>query len=144
MSAQVPDLMMQYRLTLPFPPSVNGYWRHPTRGKLAGRHLISEKGRHYRTSAMAACHRQKAFGLEIEGRLAIEIVLYPPDRRRRDIDNYQKGIFDSLVHARVILDDEQFDKMCVRRGTPANGKMGTREGWVEIFITTLIPVEIVR
>ena len=35
-------------LTLPWPPSVNGYWRHPTTGKLAGRHLISEAGRAYR------------------------------------------------------------------------------------------------
>jgi crossover junction endodeoxyribonuclease RusA len=32
------------KLVLPFPPSVNTYWRAPNKGPLKGRHLISEKG----------------------------------------------------------------------------------------------------
>jgi hypothetical protein len=31
----------------------------------------------------------------------VEILLYPPDNRRRDIDNYTKGLFDALTHAGV-------------------------------------------
>lgn len=40
---------MKYIFNLSWPPSVNKYWRHPTKGKLAGRHLISEEGRRYRS-----------------------------------------------------------------------------------------------
>jgi crossover junction endodeoxyribonuclease RusA len=32
------------KLTLPFPPSVNTYWRAPNKGPLKGRHMISEAG----------------------------------------------------------------------------------------------------
>jgi crossover junction endodeoxyribonuclease RusA len=35
----------------------------------------------------------------------VEILLYPPDNRRRDIDNYTKGLFDALTHARVWEDE---------------------------------------
>lgn len=35
------------KLVLPFPPSVNTYWRAPNKGPLAGRHLISADGRNY-------------------------------------------------------------------------------------------------
>lgn len=55
-------------LDLPFPPSANTYWRHPTRGPLAGRHLISEAGRNFRIAAMLACRAQldaeEKFGIE--------------------------------------------------------------------------------
>ena len=29
------------KLILPFPPSVNTYWRHPNKGAFAGKSLIS-------------------------------------------------------------------------------------------------------
>ena len=43
--------------TLPYPPSVNTYWRHPSRGPLAGRHLISQEGRAYREAIRAHVRR---------------------------------------------------------------------------------------
>jgi hypothetical protein len=39
------------KLTLPFPPSVNTYWRAPNKGPLKGRHMISEAGRRFRVLA---------------------------------------------------------------------------------------------
>ncbi|MGQ0421600.1 hypothetical protein ACT4US_24475, partial [Bacillus sp. HC-Mk] len=42
------------KLTLPFPPSVNTYWRAPNSGPLKGRHLISARGRAYQSAACAA------------------------------------------------------------------------------------------
>lgn len=33
------------KLILPFPPSVNTYWRHPNKGAFAGKSLISAAGR---------------------------------------------------------------------------------------------------
>nr|WP_246877229.1 RusA family crossover junction endodeoxyribonuclease [Pantoea ananatis] len=34
-------------------------------------------------------------------------MLYPLDKRNRDLDNYQKTLFDSLTHAGVWVDDRQ-------------------------------------
>ncbi|EOX9973808.1 crossover junction endodeoxyribonuclease, partial [Escherichia coli] len=35
------------KLILPFPPSVNTYWRHPNKGAFAGKSLISSAGRKF-------------------------------------------------------------------------------------------------
>lgn len=105
------------QIALPWPPSTNTYWRHPTRGKLAGRHLISEQGRAYRAAVIGIAPR-----LQLATRLAVHITVTPPDRRRRDIDNLLKGLLDSLMHAGVWLDDEQIDDLRITR-TPA-GKAG--------------------
>ncbi|TNV14927.1 RusA family crossover junction endodeoxyribonuclease [Buttiauxella sp. B2] len=105
------------KLTLPFPPSVNTYWRSPNSGPLAGRHLISAKGRQYRSDTTAAVIEQlrkipKPFSAE----LSVNVVLYPPENRRRDLDNYLKALFDSLTHANVWEDDSQIKHMEVSWG----------------------------
>ncbi|MEY7806017.1 hypothetical protein AB9D85_23425, partial [Escherichia coli] len=46
------------KLTLPFPPSVNSYWRAPSKGPLKGRHLVSETGRKFQQAARAAIIEQ--------------------------------------------------------------------------------------
>ena len=38
-------------------------------------------------------------------RLGIEILVYPPDKRCRDIDNILKGVLDSLVTCGLMFDD---------------------------------------
>ncbi len=107
-------------LALPFPPSVNHYWRTPTKGKLAGRHLISAKGRQYRIDAMQAIARQWQ-GEALDGRLAVKVVLIPPDRRQRDIDNYFKGLLDAITHSKLWQDDGQIDQLTIIRGEQAKG-----------------------
>lgn len=107
---------------LPFPPSVNTYWRHPNSGKLAGRHLISEKGRAYRDAVMVEVCRYRIPMLT--GRLSVSIDVFPPDRRRRDLDNLHKGLLDGLVHARVIEDDSLIDRLSIeRRSVTPNGRV---------------------
>lgn len=104
-------------LDLPWPPSVNTYWRHPSRGPLAGRHLISEKGRIYRQQVLA-CVLQTKTATELVGNsLAVHIIAHPPDRRRRDLDNLNKAILDSLVFSKVIVDDGLIDRLVIERGT---------------------------
>lgn len=104
-------------LALPWPPSVNTYWRHPSSGALAGRHLISAAGRKYRALVHS---KTAALGVKpAVGRLAISILASPPDRRRRDLDNVLKSLLDSLVHAGVVEDDELFDVICIARAAPA-------------------------
>lgn len=106
-------------LTLPYPPSVNTYWRHPTTGKLAGRHLISEKGRAYRDAVLNCVRESKV--TRMSGPVAVDIVAYMPDRRRRDLDNILKSLLDSLTHAGVWDDDDQVHDLRIRRGPHIGG-----------------------
>lgn len=105
------------RLVLPFPPSVNAYWRAPNSGPLKGRHLISKEGRAFQSAACAATIEQlRKLPKPSSEAAAVEIILYPPDQRRRDIDNYNKALFDALTHAGVWDDDSQVKKMLVEWG----------------------------
>lgn len=120
------------RLILPFPPSVNTYWRAPNSGSLKGRHLISAKGRAFQSAACAAIIEQLRRLPKPSAHPAdVAIVLYPPDHRRRDIDNYNKALFDALTHAGVWEDDSQVKRMLVEWG-PVIPK-----GKVEITILAL-------
>jgi len=106
-------------ITLPFPPSVNTYWRTPRKGQLAGMTLLSVAARKFRADALRAVGPRR----RIDGRVSVTIVLNPPDRRRRDLDNFSKGVLDALSHAGVWLDDEQVDRLVLVRGTV--GKPGS-------------------
>lgn len=116
-------------LTLPWPPTANTYWRHPTKGKLAGRHLLSEMGRTYRQLVKVMLADQVQNG-PITERIAVDIIAYPPDKRRRDLDNLHKGLLDSLTHAGVWADDSQIDDLRIRRATTLGGR-------VEVSITPM-------
>ena len=103
--------MQSIVLELPWPPSVNRYWR-----MWNGRMLISREGRAYKTGVSFAvqCHENfTAASVPMCGDLKVEIDLYPPDRRKRDIDNTQKAILDSLGHAGVYEDDSQIVELNV-------------------------------
>jgi crossover junction endodeoxyribonuclease RusA len=45
----------------------------------------------------------------------VSIDAYPPDRKRRDIDNVLKALLDALRAAGVYDDDEQVDYLLIRR-----------------------------
>ncbi|EAW4583050.1 RusA family crossover junction endodeoxyribonuclease [Salmonella enterica] len=118
------------KLTLPFPPSVNTYWRAPNKGSLKGRHMVSASGRKYQSEACAAVIEQlRRLPKPSTAPAAVEIILYPPDKRIRDLDNYNKALFDALTHAGVWEDDSQVKRMLVEWG-PVFPK-----GKVEITIT---------
>ena len=46
--------------------------------------------------------------------LSLEIILYFGDTRKRDIDNFNKLVFDSLAGI-VFVDDEQIQEMTIRK-----------------------------
>ena len=110
-------------LALPWPPSNNRYYRHIAKGAHAGRTLLSFEGRDYRAAVQAVVAAQ---GVQkpLEGRLGMSINAYPPDARRRDLDNLFKSVLDSLQHANVFLDDSQIDHLSIHRcGKLAGGKL---------------------
>lgn len=106
--------MQKIMLVLPWPPSVNQYWRHPSKGPLAGRHLISEQGRAYRAKVTAQVWAERQ-DHKLADRLSVSILCYPPDRRRRDLDNILKAALDALVFAGVMLDDSLVDRLSIER-----------------------------
>lgn len=112
--------VMTLRFTLPWPPSVNTYWRHIVLGgkfkKAQARVLLSEQGRRYQVDSFAELARQRVPRGAVKGRLALVITAFPPDRRQRDLDNLLKGTLDALKHARVIADDGDIDELLVKRG----------------------------
>ncbi len=64
------------KLILPFPPSVNTYWRHPNKGAFAGKSLISAAGRKFQSAACAAMVEQLSSAKTNAGTCFVEIVLF--------------------------------------------------------------------
>jgi crossover junction endodeoxyribonuclease RusA len=87
-------------LTLPFPPSVNTYWR-----TFNGRMLISKKGREYRKAVADEIILQKG-NKHLKGKIKMTIEAWRPDNRKRDLDNLLKAPLDALTHAGVYEDDQ--------------------------------------
>jgi len=84
-------------LELPYPPSINHYWR-----RVGPRTLISREGRRFRQRVMAIL---AAFHIRpLAGNLAVHVKVFPPDRRRRDIDNVLKSLLDALEHGGAFHD----------------------------------------
>lgn len=107
-------------LELPYPPSVNHYWR-----RVGARTLISRGGRAFR---QAVCSILAAHGIRpLDGALVVEVAVYPPDRRRRDIDNLQKALLDALGHGGAYHDDSQIARLIIeRRHVVRGGKVVVR------------------
>lgn len=95
-------------IQLPYPPSVNHYWR-----RVGHRTLISREGRTFRRNVCALLGGSGR--PPRNGRIALCMDAFPPDRRRRDLDNLQKPLLDALEHAGIYEDDSQIDLLVTRR-----------------------------
>lgn len=101
------------QLTLPWPPSVNHYWRH-----VGHKTLISAAGRAYRIAVgryVLQNLRRLAGVTPYQGKIGIHIAASFPDDRKRDLDNLLKAPFDALTHARIWKDDSQIQDFLIRR-----------------------------
>ncbi len=99
---------MNIVIFLPFPISVNSYY-------LKGR-ILSKRGRIYKDLVESACLEQGVYGLGISERVRLQVIIYPPDRRVRDLDNCMKSLQDALTRSQVWLDDRQVDQLMIYRG----------------------------
>ena len=102
-------------LNLPLPPSVNSY-----RTIFRGRMGISRAGREFKAlvSDYVVEYRVPKLGAE---RLEMKVVLFPRDKRKQDIDNRIKALWDALTDAGVFDDDEQIDVLHIERGEIKKG-----------------------
>jgi crossover junction endodeoxyribonuclease RusA len=112
--------MSDWMLCLPYPPSVNGYWR-----VFRGRQILSKRAREYRASVVELVTQQWGPGslVEASARLKVAFEVYPPTKRRIDLDNLPKGMLDALTHAGVWGDDSQIDDLRITRQA-CEGKPG--------------------
>ena|ERR1017187_5018667 len=111
-------------LTLPFPPSVNHY-------KKPGRLIKTKNGKIYQTRINTSetnvfyhavwvliCQLKSSKGIkpfDSATILSLELDVYPPDRKRRDIDNLAKVAIDSLQIGGLIPDDYQIARLLIQR-----------------------------
>ena len=103
-----------FEMELPYPPSINHYWR-----RVGLRTLISREGRRFRQHVLALLAARRVQPLD--GPLAVEVEVHPPDNRRRDIDNVQKALLDALQHAGVYADDSQVVRLAIQKCPPVPG-----------------------
>ncbi len=96
-------------ITLPWPPTVNHYYT-----VVRGRKILSEAGRIYKKYACQLMMEQGTPKLKAES-YCVTILARPPDRRKRDLDNIVKPVFDSLVEYGAIIDDSKIDDFRVQR-----------------------------
>lgn len=82
------DYSISTTITIPYPPSVNNYWK-----KWNNRIVISKEGRQYK--ADVADIGQKSSAKALNGPVALIIKVWRP-RKVGDLDNSLKAILDAL------------------------------------------------
>jgi len=108
--------MSDYKFILPWPPSINGYWR-----TFRNRQIISKRGRDYRALVDKYMQSYQLTNEALTGRLSVKLTYEPPTKRKYDIDNFCKGIFDGLTHAKFWEDDEQVDRLVIEKSEKRKG-----------------------
>lgn len=98
-------------IRLPWPPSVNHYWGH--RGS---RRFLSPKVRAWKREATVLVRAARK--VTFSGPVAVTLFLYPPDRRRRDLDNIVKAVLDALVSGGLLKDDSQVVELRMVKKSP--------------------------
>jgi crossover junction endodeoxyribonuclease RusA len=112
-------------LNLPLPPSINHYW-----GQSGHRRYVSKAGVAFKEAVSNYVSEYNVPKLG-DARLEFQVTLYPRDRRKQDIDNRIKALWDALAEAGVFDNDEQIDILIVHRGEIKKG------GGCLVFINVL-------
>lgn len=114
-------------LVLPYPPTVNHIW-----GRCgANRSFLTPEYRSFLNCVSMIVGRTRlvdALGY------SVHIVAVPPDRRKRDLDNIFKAIFDSFTRCGLWTDDSKVVEIYARREEPQKQQ---KRGVVRVAITAL-------
>ena len=109
---------MTLHIDLPYPPSVNHYWR-----RVGARTLISRAGRAFRVRVCAILSARRVRPLD--GPLAVVVEIFPPDHRRRDVDNTLKSLLDALEKGGAYHDDSQITSRTIHKRAVTPGGRAT-------------------
>jgi crossover junction endodeoxyribonuclease RusA len=104
-------------LWLPWPPTVNSYYK-AVRSAI----YLSSKGRKYKETVEELVNEQAA-DIKLDMKLFVEVWLFPPDRRERDVDNYMKALLDAITHSGLWENDALIDQLHIYRGEVGSGKV---------------------
>jgi crossover junction endodeoxyribonuclease RusA len=101
--------MRELSFTIPYPHgiSVNKVWKRSARGIYVDKDVL-----YYKMDVKSKCNTLEAFGKE---KVCVSISMFPPDNRRRDVDNILKVTLDALTYAGLIEDDSQIMQLLVRK-----------------------------
>ena len=95
------NLIEMMTVMIPFPyASGNHAWKHSGR-----RHYLTEKAKKYYWDVAHLLRAQNAVW-RLEGSIEVEVLVYPPDARKRDLDNVWKVAADALTKGGLWVDDE--------------------------------------
>ena len=112
-------------MILPYPPSVNHYWESNIRyvkKKARINVRVSKKGVAYRKEVVYLCKKMKI--PKLKGKVNVRVIVNPPDRRKRDLDNLLKALLDALSAGNVYDDDFQVERLSmVRQEVVKNGRV---------------------
>ena len=122
-------MTMNLSFELPFPPSVNTYYRSSFRSRSV---YLSKKGREFHQLALVGLMELSDAGTSDTllpsfptERLRILVELIPGDRRSFDIDNRVKAILD-VLEGHLFVNDSQIDELEVIRKPMDKGKARCR------------------
>lgn len=112
-------------VVLPWPSSVN---RALGAGRIRQRIEIAQAKRRYEQECTAATREQLGLAFwawvlakHHRAQCACALILSPPDRRKRDLDNHAKWIIDGIAAASLVNDDAQIIELHLYSAPPAKG-----------------------
>ena len=118
---------------LPYPPSLNRYYR-----VARGRMFISAEGRKYKHRIQEILRPAFCEIEDYSAPLTVWVEVMMPDRRRRDLDNLNKCLLDSLTAdskrglTGIWEDDSQIEDLRLT-------KVGVKKpGWVRLHIGEIV------
>jgi len=112
-------------LCLPYPPTGNHSVKHSR-----GRHYSTQDAKAYKSKVAAivqATESELISCFEYMADVKVVCEIFPPDKRRRDLDNVFKSVGDALTHSGVWQDDSQIVDLRLVRGEVREGGMVTVE-----------------
>jgi Holliday junction resolvase RusA-like endonuclease len=119
-----PDSCKSLGLRLPYPPTVNTYWR-----RVGHKTLVSRRGREYWANVAAVVF--EAPPRRFTRPVSVELRVTKPDNRQRDLDNLPKAVLDALEYAAVLENDSLVKRLLIE-------EVGVKKpGWLDVKIETL-------
>jgi len=99
------------KISIPYPPALNRLYRVNKFGSL----YLSREGKQYKDAVKEMLKDLSPFG--DTANLSLRIKMFPPDRRKRDIDGILKISLDALESSGLIPNDSQIHHLeVIKRG----------------------------